>query len=314
MRVPSLRIVLGSALAVCVGATGPKPDLAAELRALRVPPPWLAGVRSNYDTGKPWKEARLHVRKLLDEHQNREAIKLTYDYLVVRKAAPNDHEYPLYLYLGGEFAWAVSVYRERIAGEGAAEGIAYLNLAALYRHYGQYEEAEKTLRLGLENPPKPPWDVPNAAKIHDRLGDLYAMVDRTDDALREYAEAMRLYPTSKQPYGKQNLPKEVRKIQTKVDLLKRGNGDFGQLRDGTYNGTSIGYAGDVGVALTVKQGRVAKLTVNHKEHIEQYATTRIPEAIQATQSLQVDAITGATITCQAIVDATYQAARQAGMK
>lgn len=314
MRLLSLRLAAVAALAATFAATGPEPDLDAELRNLQVPPPWLAELKSDYNTELPWKEARLHIRKLLDEHRNREAIKLTYDYLVVRKAAPNDHEYPLYLFLGGEYAWALSVYRERIQQGGQTESISYLNLAALYRYYHRYEDAEKTLRLGLENLPKPPWDVPNAAKIHDRLGDLYARQDRVEDALGEYAEAMRLLPTSKQPWGRQNLPKEARKIQTKVDLLKRGSQEFGKLRDGDYTGTSIGYAGDVSVTITVDQGRVEKLALAHKEHIEQHATTRIPEAIKAVQGLEVDAVTGATITSQAIIDATYQAARQAGMK
>jgi tetratricopeptide (TPR) repeat protein len=302
------------AMLVLLAFADEAPDLDRELRDLRIPPPWLAEVASDYDTSLPWKQARIQIRKLLDEQRNREAIKLTYDYLVVREAAPDDHEYPLYLYLGGEYAWAVAVYRERIGRGEAAEAIAYLNLASLYRHFGELAEAGAVLRLGLDHLPKPPWDIPGAAKIHDRLGDLQAGQGRTAEALREYAEAMRLYPASKQPYGKQNLPKEGRKIQSKVDLLKRGNGDFGPLRDGVYQGTSIGYSGEVAVTLTVRQGRVAEVAVAHREHIDQRATVRIPQAIRQRQSLDVDAITGATVTTQAIVAATHQAARKAGMK
>jgi hypothetical protein len=72
--------------------TAPAPDLDAELAALRVPPAWLADTRLGYDTSKPWKEARLHVRKLLDQGANRQAIAIAYDYIVTRQAAPDDHE------------------------------------------------------------------------------------------------------------------------------------------------------------------------------------------------------------------------------
>jgi uncharacterized protein with FMN-binding domain len=307
---PTLLVVL-CGVALCAD---PKPDLAADLKALQIPPPWLAEVETTYDTSQPWKKARLHIRQLLDQHKNREAIKLTYDYIVVRKAAPGDHEYPLYLFLGGEYAWALRIYEDRLKNDPQREGIAYMNLAAIYRYYGKYADAERVLKQGLEHPPKAPWDVPNAAKIHDRLGDLYAQTGRKADALREYGEAMRLFPTSKQPWGRQNLPKQVAKIQTKVGLLKRGNGDFGPLRDGVYRGRSIGYTKDVRVILNVRDGKVKHIKVEHQEHIEQHATETIPQAIVAKQSLQVDAITGATITSQAIVDAAYQAAKRAGMR
>jgi uncharacterized protein with FMN-binding domain len=311
----SLRILMvATGLLGLLSSADPKPDLAADLAALQIPPPWLADVKTTYDTTQPWKAARLHIRKLLDEHRNREAIWLTYDYIVVRKAAPGDHEYPLYLFLGGEYAWALRIYEDRMKEDPEREGIAFMNLAAIYRHYGRYSDAERVLKQGLEHPPKPPWDVPNAAKIHDRLGDLYAETGQQDAAAREYAEAMRLYPTSKQPWGKQNLPKQVRKIRTKLDLVQRGDGAFGPLRDGTYHGSSIGYAKDLRVTLTVRNGKATDLTVEHEEHIEQHATETIPKAILDRQSLQVDAVTSATITSQAIVDATYQAAKRAGMK
>jgi len=309
-----MRCLIFIFLATFAAMAGPKPDLDAELKALRIPPAWLADVKTNYDTTQPWKKARQDIRKLLDQHRNREAIKLTYDYIVARKAAPDDHEYGMYLFLGGEYAWALKVYRDRLRDDPQREGIAYMNLAAIYRHYGKLKEAEAVLKEALKHPPKAPWHVPNAAKIHDRLGDLYTELGRKQDALREYAEAMRLYPTSKQPWGKQNLPKQVAKIQSKIDLLNRGNGDFGKLRDGAWRGSSFGYGKDVRVILNVRQGKVAHIKVNHQEHIEQHATELIPKAIRTKQSLDVDAITGATITSQAIIAAAHQAAKRAGMK
>jgi uncharacterized protein with FMN-binding domain len=292
----------------------PTPDLDGALAALRIPPAWLADVRLDYDTSTPWKQARLHVRKLLDQGNNRQAVAITYDYIVTRKAAPDDHEYALYLYLGGEWAWAVRVYRERLAVRPERETIAYLNLASLYRHYGRQEAQLALLRQGLEHLPKAPWDVPNAARLHERIGDSQADAGDTELALESYAKAMALYPTSRQPWGRETLPKHVSRLQAKCDLLKRGHGRLEGLRNGTYEASSIGYAGDVGVTLEVQGGKVSGLRLTHTEHIDQGATRRLPAQIQARQSLEVDAITAATITTDALVEATYRAARGAGLK
>lgn len=295
------------------------PDLDAELAALRVPPAWLAGVRTEYDLTRPWKEARLHVRKLLDQGPenpaaNREAIAITYDYLVTRKAAPDDHEYGLYLYLGGEYAWAVRVYRDRLAANPERETMDYLNLGSLYRHYGRTGDALAVLRQGLEHLPRAPWDIPNSARLHERIGDVLAVSGRTEEALQSYARAMELFPASRQPWGRENLPKQVSRLEAKCDLLRRGNGRLEGLRDGSYQAGSLGYAGDVTVTLEVQGGRVSDVRVAHREHIEQGSTRRVPAQIRERQSLEVDAITAATVTTDAIVEAAYRAARQAGLK
>ena len=64
------------------------------LRQVKVPPNWLEQVQTDYDTGEPWRKARLHIRKLLAKGgaHNKEAIKLTYDYLVERKVQEDVHE------------------------------------------------------------------------------------------------------------------------------------------------------------------------------------------------------------------------------
>ena len=292
----------------------PLPDLEAELAALRVPPAWLTEVHSTYDVTKPWKEARLQVRQLLDQQANREAVALTYDYVVVRKATPDDHEYALYLYLGGEYAWATKVYRERLAASPAREGIDYANLASLYLHFGKPQDAVATLEQGLEHLPKAPWDVPNQAKLNERLGDVRARLGDKEQARRHYEEAAALYPTSKQPWGRETLPKHVLRLEGKSALLQRGHGRLDKLAEGTTKGSAIGYAGEVAVELEVRQGRVADLRLSHREHIDQGASRRLPAEILRRQSLEVDAITAATVTRDAIVEATYRAARQAGLK
>ncbi|MBN2452527.1 MAG: FMN-binding protein [Lentisphaeria bacterium] len=317
-RIPAFLAAFVLVLPLWYPTTGARaqaaPDLERELAALRVPPPWLESITPRYDLGKPWKEARLHVRKLLDQRQNREAIAITYDYIVRRGAAPDEHEYPLYLYLGCEYAWALSVYRKTLDADPQRETIAYTNLASLYLHYGLHQQARETLLQGLEHLPKPPWDVPNQAKLQERLGDTSAVMNDAGNALLHYARAIELHPASKQPWGRQNLPKHVLRLQGKCDLLERGHRRLEGLRDGTYRGTAIGYAGDIVLDLQVRGGRVAAADLTHKEHIEQGTTVSVPAAIVASQSLAVDAVTAATITTEAILEAGYRAARKAGLR
>jgi len=127
---------------------------------------------------------------------------------------------------------------------------------------------------------------------------------------------MRLYPTSDQPGGRHLLVRQAAKVQTKLDLLAMRSLATAKLRDGVYTGKSLGYADtqDMLTLVTIKDGRIADVQVKHQEKIDLGATTIIPKRIVDTQSLKVDAITGATITSQAIVDGAFQALKQAGFQ
>jgi uncharacterized protein with FMN-binding domain len=64
----------------------------------------------------------------------------------------------------------------------------------------------------------------------------------------------------------------------------------------------------------VQGGRIVDVQLRHKEKIEQRATTSVPRQIVERQSLDVDAVTAATVTVQAVVEATYRALTRAGAK
>jgi uncharacterized protein with FMN-binding domain len=152
------------------------------------------------------------------------------------------------------------------------------------------------------------------AQAHDRLGDVYADLGDMEKAKEHYREAIRLFPTSNQPYGRHLLHRHVAKTQAKLDLLNRKTLDLAQIRDGVYRGTSLGYGKPLHATVTVRRGRIVDIQLRHEEKIEQGATTIIPKQIIERQSLEADAITGATVTVQAIVEATYRALRQGGLK
>jgi uncharacterized protein with FMN-binding domain len=312
-----LRLVLLCSIACCAAPAGAgenaRPSLDEALAQLKVPPAWFDEVQVRYDTNLPWKDARLEVRRLLSLNQNREAIKLTV--LYVRKGDIGDgSEYPMYLYMGGEYAWAVQEYRRRLASQPQGYTHEYLCLAACYRHFGLYKDALELLDVAAQRLPDPPWRIAQEANICDYRGDLYAELGDFEQATRQYRKAIALYPTSDQPYGRHLLHRRAAKVQTKIDLLAVKAIESGKLRDGTYTGKSLGYVGDVTVTVAIRGGKITDVRVQHEEKIDQNATTIIPQRIIARQTLKVDGITGATVTYDAIIDGALQALKKAGLQ
>ncbi len=297
------------------------PSLAEALATTKIPPDWLDAVETQYNTKLPWKDARQEIRRLLGlrGESSKEAVKLTCIYND-KDDIGDGHEYPMYLFMGGEVAWATQAYVEftekLLADPDSHDHIhAFLALAACYVHFGEYEKAMETLNTAMDRLPGPPWRIAREADIHDRLGDLYAKMGDTDQAKQNYTAAVRLYPTSKQPYGRHLLKRQATKVQSKIDLLDLQSLASATLRDGTYVVQGLGYVGDkpMEVTVAIQSGRIAKIDIEHSEKIDQGATTILPERIIAEQSLQVDAITGATVTCDAITDAVFRALKQAGL-
>ena len=146
------------------------------------------------------------------------------------------------------------------------------------------------------------------------MGDLYVAWDRMTEAKNCYKESISIYPKSNPPYGQHLIPRRVRKVQGKLDLLSQRSLADAMLKDGVFRDTVLGYSGDVEVIVEVDKGRLSRINVKHEEKIDQGATKIIPERIVAEQRLQVDGITGATITKDAIVTGALNALKQAGLE
>lgn len=295
------------------------PRTAAEVVAnLKVPPPWLASTPVTWNLNKPWKDGRLEIRRLLalDEASIRQAVKLTW--LYAQKGDIGDgHELPMYLFMSGNYDWALKEYPpylNRQRGKGATH--AYQCYASCLAHFGDYAAALKVLQEALNDLPPSPWRISSEANLHNQLGDLYGRMGDLAKARQEYAEAMRLFPLSNQPYGRHLLPRKVAQIKAKERLLTLDSLGTAPLRDGTYTANVWAYSDktEMVVTLTVKGGRMTALDVKHEEKIELNATKIIPQRILEKQSLKVDAVTGATITSQAIVEGAYRALLKAGLK
>ena len=269
----------------------------------------------HYDTNHPWKEARLEIRRLLalGGEEKRQAMKLTYLYRE-KKDIGDGHEYPMYLFLGGEYAWALQVYKEQLKGNPKGYTHAYRSLASCYVHFREYEKALEILDIAIGHLPEPPWKIANEADIYDGYGDIYRDMGNLEKARENYQKAMEIYPTSDQPYGRHLIHRRVSKIQAKVDLLDYQAIQSSKPKDGKYKGESLGYGEPAYVEVTIKGGKMADIKRDHKEKIEQNATAIIPQRIIRAQSLKVDGITGATITCQAIIEGTFRALKEAAGK
>jgi len=306
-----------TALPPATASSAEHPKLADLLAQLEVPPPRLAGVQTQWDTAKPWKDARLEVRRLLGfgrVETHREALKITW--LYQQKGDIGDgHEVPMYTFLGGEPVWSIRAHEEYLAQPHENSPThAYLTLASLYTQFGEFEKAQATLDAAMKDIPGPPWQIMRKADVLDGLGDLYAAWGKLDEAKRCYAESAALYPTAKPPYGGHLLPRRAARVQSKLDLLTFRSLESAALRDGQYQARALGYAGDIDVTLVVRQGKLADIRLKHEEKIDQNSCVLIPQRIIAAQSLQVDGVSGATVTKEAIVDGVYQCLKKAGLQ
>ncbi len=85
--------------------------------------------------------------------------------------------------------------------------------------------------------------------------------------------------------------------------------------DGVYEGTGQGRGGDVVMSVTMKDGKIVSVeAVSHNETagISDAAFAKIPAAIVAHQSVAIDAVTGATLTSNAVLEAVGAAITAAG--
>ena len=83
-----------------------------------------------------------------------------------------------------------------------------------------------------------------------------------------------------------------------------------ELQDGVFTGAAMGMGGELTVELTIDKGAMTDLKVTkHAETagISDPALEQVPAAILEAQSVEVDSVSGATITSKAIMDATAAA-------
>lgn len=81
-------------------------------------------------------------------------------------------------------------------------------------------------------------------------------------------------------------------------------------RDGTYEGSGLGFGDTITVSVTIKDGRMTDISVLYADGEDRpyynQALTMLDEML-TTQSAEVDTVSGATLTAEGLIDAVADA-------
>lgn len=86
--------------------------------------------------------------------------------------------------------------------------------------------------------------------------------------------------------------------------------EAGGLRDGTYEGSGLGFGDTITVSVTIKDGKMTDISVLYADGEDRpyynQALTMLDEML-STQSAEVDTVSGATLTAEGLRDAVADA-------
>jgi len=138
-------------------------------------------------------------------------------------------------------------------------------------------------------------------------GDACRVAGQHRQALQYYERLLRV-PVTGQAKGR--IERNQKRAQASIEAIKVFDLlDLARVPDGTYRSSSIGYEAPVHVEVTVKAGRIENVRVSdHREKQFYSAMTDTCRKIMAKQGVTgIDATSCATITSEAIINATAKA-------
>lgn len=133
-----------------------------------------------------------------------------------------------------------------------------------------------------------------SCRIHGRWADAVKYYRRVLDATK----------------GTRDMKRNKERATRGLDAVKLMAGiDLKKIADGTYSGSSRGYRADVTTEVEVKEGKIVACKVTrHKEDLYFTSLAHVPAGIVREQGFKkVDAVTGATISSDAIVHGAAKA-------
>jgi uncharacterized protein with FMN-binding domain len=138
-------------------------------------------------------------------------------------------------------------------------------------------------------------------------GDACRLAGRTQAAMAYYDKVLQTPPWPNREKPVQGWRQRARENMEAIRLFERA--EVRTVADGVYTNQSTGYAGAVQVEVTVSGGRLESVRVtNHQEKQFYSAMTDTPRQLVEKQGVKgVDAFSGATITAEAIINATAKA-------
>jgi uncharacterized protein with FMN-binding domain/predicted Rdx family selenoprotein len=143
-----------------------------------------------------------------------------------------------------------------------------------------------------------------------RAGDACRLAGRIPEAKTFYEKVVNTPPTG--PRAERLKRTQARAQESLNALTLYELADVSKVRDGTYKDSCLGYEAQVEVTVTVQNKKIESVKVTqHKEKQYYSSLTDVPAQIIAKQGVKgVDATSRATITGEAIINATAKALGQ----
>jgi uncharacterized protein with FMN-binding domain len=178
----------------------------------------------------------------------------------------------------------------------------YTRHGAVIKFWAEMGEFEKAIRLAEEKARSGMADVGYLT-----AGDACRLAGDYDRALSYYEKAA----AARTSNGREgDFKRNIERARANIQAIRCFDAlDVSRVPDGTYKAGSTAYAGELYVAVTVRSKRIESVKITeHKERQFYSAFTDTPNQIIAKQSVKgVDAVTGATMTSEAIINATAKA-------
>ncbi|MCA9056917.1 MAG: FMN-binding protein [Planctomycetaceae bacterium] len=139
-------------------------------------------------------------------------------------------------------------------------------------------------------------------------GDVCRVANRLSEAEDYYRQASAAATQAKDA-DKPHRKREKSRAEASLAVVRLYSVAPANVKTGTYTAASPGYEADVKVEVVVANGKMTSLRVTEHREKQFYASvTETPARILARQSIVgIDATTGATITSEAIINATARA-------
>ena len=342
-----LFVGLGVASGQAAKVTPPpaKPKTKSEVLAMikkvgATPPDWFAATPLNYPStldlswtpppqGSPWdpsKNVGQFIWTSINENEARwkEGIKFLHHMLTVNKDKPDIVKQVMgalgNMYHDLHQDWARAAFWKQMAGETDTLELAHcyfklggkdMAIEILTRYGADTTRFAQVCRLwaevgdpakGLKLAEQMATSIPDAGNL--AAGDICKSTGKFPEAMGYYQKVLDAKS------GSRDIDHNKKRAQGSLDALKVADGlDLKKVPDGKYTANSIGYTGPVDVEVTVAAGKITdvKVTQHHEKQYYSSITETCAAIIQKQGAKGVDATSGATITSEAIINATVKA-------
>jgi len=179
----------------------------------------------------------------------------------------------------------------------------YLNSIKLLGDMGEIDKSVAMAERYIAGTREPQWALLLVA-------DACRLAGRNEAAIAYYQKVIDAPPD---PNNKNRFQRLISRAQASIEAIKLFDLlNLTKVADGTYQSSSLGYEGPVNIDVEVKAGRIESVKVTKHKEKQYYSSMRdVPAQIIAKQGVKgVDATSRATITGNAIINATAKALAQ----